>query len=261
MPSYSVGGIAEGEFSVSYSDSLTERDLRALVALLDDGRTDDPGPAMWTVMDGLMNLVPCEEVGFCELDIPHRGRPMGQSVLDGRERDFESGEDYDPTPDEAYWRLSPGFRGCSEPEYPGQLLHLSEMYSPRELQQQPLFAEVFGPEGVKYLVSIALRSRPGRPRRLLFWRNSGPDFSDREKLLMKLVWPHIDEVFWDAERRRQGTPRLTPREWQVLDLVAQGHSNAEIARTLVTSVSTVRKHLETSSRASVFIPAARPWHR
>jgi len=230
---------------VSTSASLTDRDLRALVALLDDARADEPGPAMpWTVMDGLMNLVPCKEVGFCELDLPHRGRPVGQCVLDGGERDFESGDAYDPTPDEAYWTLSPGFRGCAEPEYPGQLLHLSEIYSPRELRRQPLFAEVFAPWGVKYLMSIALRSRPGHPRRLLFWRNSGPDFSDREKLLMKLLWPHLEEVYWEAERRRQGTPRLTPREWQVLDLVAQGHGNAEIARMLVTSVSTVRKHLE-----------------
>ena len=109
-------------------------------------------------------------------------------------------------------------------------------------------------------MSIALRSRPGRPQRLLFRRHSGPDFSDREKLLTQLLWPHLEEVYGEAERRRQQTPRLTPREWQVLDLVAQGHSNAEIACTLLTSVSTVRKHLETSSSASVFIPAARPWH-
>jgi hypothetical protein len=160
---------------VSSSASPTDRDLRALVALLDDGRTDDPGPATpWAVMDGLMNLVPCEELGFCELNVPHRGRPICQFVLGGGDRDFESGDAYDPTPHEAYWRLSPGFRGCVEPKYPGQLLHLSEMYSPRELQQQPLFAEVFGPEGVKHFMSIALRSRPGRPRRRSSGATAGP---------------------------------------------------------------------------------------
>lgn len=189
---------------MSSSASLTDRDLRALVGLLDDGRTVDPGPAMpWAVMDGLLNPVPCDELGFCELDVPHRGRPIGHCVLDGGDRDFESGDAYDPTPDEAYWRLSPGFRGCGEPEYPGQLLHLSQMYSPRELQQQPLFAEVFGPQGLRHSMSIALRSRPGRPRRLLFWRHSGPDFSDREKLLTQLLWPHLEEVYREAERRRQ----------------------------------------------------------
>ena len=81
---------------------------------------------------------------------------------------------YDPTPDEAYWTLSPGFRGCAEPEYPGQLLHLSEIYSPRELRRQPLFAEVFAPWGVKYLMSIALRSRPATPGACCSGATAGP---------------------------------------------------------------------------------------
>jgi hypothetical protein len=84
------------------------------------------------------------------------------------------GDAYDPTPDEAYWRLSPGFRGCGEPEYPGQLLHLSQMYSPRELQQQPLFAEVFGPQGLRHSMSIALRSRPGSPGACCSGATAGP---------------------------------------------------------------------------------------
>jgi len=39
-------------------------------------------------------------------------------------------------------------------------------------------------------------------------------------------------------------PHLTPREWQVVELAAEGLGNQQIARTLVTSLSTVRKHLE-----------------
>ena len=56
--------------------------------------------------------------------------------------------------------------------------------------------------------------------------------------------PHLGEIYDDAARRRQDLPRLTRREWEVLKLVASGHSNAEIAKILFTSVSTVRKHLE-----------------
>lgn len=139
------------------SGSLTDRDLRALVELVGDGRTDDPGRVMpWAAMDGLMRLIPCEDWASAS-SVPHRGRPIGQSVFADGGQYFKSGDAYDPTPDEGYWRLSPGFRGCAEPGYPGQLLHWS-------------------------------------------------DFSDPEKLLIQLLWPHPDELYWDAERRRQGTP-------------------------------------------------------
>ena len=38
--------------------------------------------------------------------------------------------------------------------------------------------------------------------------------------------------------------RLTPREREVLELVAEGRTNAEVARVLWVSPGTVRKHLE-----------------
>ena len=45
--------------------------------------------------------------------------------------------------------------------------------------------------------------------------------------------------------RRSAPPRrLTPREREVLDLVGQGKTDAEIARTLRISFRTVRTHLE-----------------
>jgi ATP/maltotriose-dependent transcriptional regulator MalT len=37
---------------------------------------------------------------------------------------------------------------------------------------------------------------------------------------------------------------LSRREWEVLRLAADGHGNADIARILVVSVGTVRKHME-----------------
>ena len=46
------------------------------------------------------------------------------------------------------------------------------------------------------------------------------------------------------ERRRNPAPQLTPRQWELLHLVAPGHTNAQIARRLGISDGTVRTHLE-----------------
>jgi DNA-binding NarL/FixJ family response regulator len=59
-----------------------------------------------------------------------------------------------------------------------------------------------------------------------------------------LIRPHLHQAFLDAERRRaQGAP-LTPRQTGLLRLVADGHTNAQIARRLGLSEGTVRTHLE-----------------
>ncbi|HTW10436.1 MAG TPA: helix-turn-helix transcriptional regulator [Acidimicrobiales bacterium] len=58
--------------------------------------------------------------------------------------------------------------------------------------------------------------------------------------------------------------RLTRRELQVLELIARGHTNAEIAEALVISASTVRRHVEhvlaklgVASRTAAAVKAAR----
>ena len=60
----------------------------------------------------------------------------------------------------------------------------------------------------------------------------------------RLLRPHLHQAYLDAERRRHPVPQLTPRHWDLLRLVAAGHTNAQIARRLGISEGTVGTHLE-----------------
>ena len=80
--------------------------------------------------------------------------------------------------------------------------------------------------------------------RLFFLREPGPDFSERDRALLTLLRPHLQQAYHDAERRRSPVPELTPRQWELLKLIAVGHTNTQIARQLGLSEGTVRSHLE-----------------
>jgi DNA-binding CsgD family transcriptional regulator len=79
--------------------------------------------------------------------------------------------------------------------------------------------------------------------RLTLWRTDG-EFTDHEQLLLHLLRPHLQQAYLAAEHRRHTLPWLTDREHEIVELVARGLSNVEIAAALVISAGTVRKHLE-----------------
>ena len=62
--------------------------------------------------------------------------------------------------------------------------------------------------------------------------------------MLTLLRPHLHQAFLDAERRRHPVPRLTPRQRELLRLLAAGHTNTHIARRLGISEGTVRTRLE-----------------
>ena len=64
------------------------------------------------------------------------------------------------------------------------------------------------------------------------------------------------------QRRREGGPldRLTPREREVLTLMAEGRSNAGIAQSLVLTVGAVEKHVQ-SILSKLDLPQSSTDHR
>jgi DNA-binding NarL/FixJ family response regulator len=78
--------------------------------------------------------------------------------------------------------------------------------------------------------SAGLSAGPGRHVRLYLYRGPGPDFSERDRAVLTLLRSHLHQAFLDAERRRHPVPRLTPRQKDLLHLLAAGHTNTQIAR-------------------------------
>jgi DNA-binding CsgD family transcriptional regulator len=231
------------------SGLLRHRDLRALTAVVEDGLRDDPGGAMpWAVLDHLLQLVPCEGVSFNELNVRERQPITLQGVAEGGARSLECNfAENDQPPYSEYWLHRESFLPSSYLDRNGDttsVLRWSDFYTAAELKNAPFYAEYMRPMGTKYGVYLPLPTGSGRNRRLVFGRKSGPDFSERDLLVLRLLRPHLHEVYLDAERRRRGIPQLSRREREVLQLVAQGYSNADIARILFISVSTVAKHME-----------------
>jgi DNA-binding NarL/FixJ family response regulator len=113
-----------------------------------------------------------------------------------------------------------------------------------------MYTDFCRPLGQEHHLMVCLSSAlpptaaAGRYVRLTLLRGPGPDFSERDRAVLTLLRPHLNQAYLDVERRRQPVPRLTPRQNDLLRLLAAGRTNTQIARHLGISEGTVRTHLE-----------------
>jgi DNA-binding CsgD family transcriptional regulator len=150
---------------------------------------------------------------------------------------------------ENYWDCQP----CSYAARTGDLRSVvttADFYSARQWHSTGMYTDFMRQQGLDNSLMVCLpralppTAGPGRYVRLTLNRGPGPDFSERDRAVLTLLGPHLDQAYLDAERRRHPVPQLTARQTGLLDLVAAGHTNTQIARRLGISEGTVRTHLE-----------------
>jgi len=125
------------------------------------------------------------------------------------------------------------------------------MPSMATLRQKAIYREFFRPLGVEHQMVAALQVWPHRLVAVGLNR-SRSDFSEQERLMLELLRGHLAEAYRNCARygalqqglMERGRLPLTAREYEVLQWVAQGGTNQEVALILGIAPLTVRKHLE-----------------
>jgi DNA-binding CsgD family transcriptional regulator len=225
--------------------TVKEKDLRTLLGIVGDDRSDLPAEGLpVSLLAELVDQVHCDVLSVFGID-------SGQQLCwIGQEYPADSGGG-DEAGDEVHWAHFWDCPPCCYPDRSGDLrsvMNISDFYSARQWHSTGMYSDYLRPFEHNLLVCLPAGPGPAvvpsRSVRLCFWRGPGRDFSDRDRDLLALLRPHLHQAYVDAERRRHGVPRLTRRHWELLRLVAAGHTNSQIARRLGVSEGTVRIHLQ-----------------
>ena len=233
---------------MSTSARASATDLLALAAIVSQDRPDVPSTEGLppSLLADLTCQIRCDTLTFFGLD---SGRQACWFAQDVPPIDTPGDEDLDRTMWEHYWACKP----CSYPDRSGDLrsiVTVADFYSARQWHSTGMYHDFYRKLGIEHEIQLCLPETseqtpgPGRTVRLTLYRGPGPDFSERDRAVLALLRPHLHQAYLDAERRRRGTPELTGRQWELLRLVAAGHTNAQIARRLGVSEGTVRIHLQ-----------------
>jgi DNA-binding CsgD family transcriptional regulator len=223
---------------------VSGRDLRTLLGIVADDRDDLPATGLPdSLLSDLMSVVRCDTVTFSGLDSGRKTHWFGQDVP---AKDISGGV-------QGFWTH---YWDCPFSCYPDRcgdlrsVTKISDWYSARQWHSAAIYCDYFRAQEFEHQLALCLpatpgsQAGPGRTIRMAFFRGHGRDFSECDRALLTLLRPHLHRAYLNAERRRHPIPQLTPRQWELLHLVAAGHTNAQIARQLGLSEGTVHIHLQ-----------------
>lgn len=139
-----------------------------------------------------------------------------------------------------------------------QCSHLiSDFVTAPELHRLELFTEFFRPLETESQLSNTIAANQGRCVIGLAFNRGSEGFSDRDRLVLDLLRPHLVVAHDNAVKftaalaelashgdYADALARLTDRQRQILRLVADGRTNAQISFELDISPATAKKHVE-----------------
>jgi DNA-binding CsgD family transcriptional regulator len=220
---------------------LPAAELRRVLDAVDPAAHRGPGEFVPdTVLACLIALIGCDDATFQVMDVRRR-RTVVQEMNPSFGHDGDEAELLDLFRSGFWDSLS-----CSYANRTGDyasVTRLSDFYTRAGLSRTTIGA-YFARAGIRHELVVPLPPDGERDRRVMLFRGGGPDFTDRDVLVMGLLRPHLIALHLRQRRHAAGVPDLTPRQVQALRLVAAGCTNAQVARVMGVSEATVRKHLE-----------------
>ena len=113
------------------------------------------------------------------------------------------GDEYD-RPEISYWEIASEHPICSRHNTgDSRALKLSDFKTLRELRRSEIYSIWFRPFGVERQLNLAIPSPPWHAKTFLFSRGPGPDFTERDRLMLDLLQPHLGRLWRAARTRRQ----------------------------------------------------------
>jgi DNA-binding CsgD family transcriptional regulator len=207
---------------------------KVLDVLYEAADVDGPTPFPEPVLNALRRLVPCDVVTYHERVAVYAplwvGEPGGIVTSAIREAHKH------------WWGQSP--------LKPARGAHLySDYLTQRQFHRLELYHDVARPLGVEDMIRLWIDPRGTADGARLEFDRPDWGFRERDRDVLNLMLPHLERFRKRADHRRARARQpladvLTGRQTEILELVAEGRTNGEIARLLWISPHTVRKHLE-----------------
>jgi len=208
--------------------------------------------------EGLARLIPAQAISFNEWDYAeHRLSAFYQRAEYSRELDLIS----------ELWPQCEWLVKIAPPERIWRVETMSDYVPLRALKRREVYDCIYRPIKIDHLMGITVAASRQRRALLVLDRDRG-EFTDKERALAQLLLPPLARVYRSVRTRErltarvrelehalrevpqgrrsseEGAAELTLRELEVLEHVAAGRTDREIAALLYVSVRTVQKHIE-----------------
>jgi DNA-binding CsgD family transcriptional regulator len=209
--------------------TLRHSDLQGVLGFLHEaGAETGPDPFPPPILGHLRTLVPSDAVSWHEWSLDgERSRYEVASVDPARTATvweaYAQFRHQDPLPGGGPWPSRP-------PALVGRTLKMSDFLSDRRFRRLDLYGYVCEPLGVQHVMKLFLPLRDGVARSLVFDRG-GRDFSERDRLVVDVLRPHLVQLEERAKTRRLAAALAVGSELPGELIVLNGANRVELATT------------------------------